>query len=611
MRPAHKPDEPIEPVAADREPPRDRAPRASQSAHAGQSARAHGPRSEPPDPTPEASATSGSADRAGQRDRSKHARVGRRVGPSYLRLANIDRAVAYGELVVFFAVGIAAASLHRDVGASTAISVFVVSVATLLFAWIGDHRRPTEPGQVSSPELFARLARSLAITFALVGASAFMLEFTDPGSRRWLALWFLAAAAALAAYRLIVAQIVRRAIGAGRLRRRVALYGSSADTAAVWAHLQTHGDAGTALAGSYEVVDPPAASPLDGVTGTADDAGGGTLSAGAGLVGTGTATGTGTGPGAGEGEGDGDGIGRRTSASASPSSCSARYDDEPPGEADLDALERAVASGQVEEVVIAVPLSASRRIAAATERLSRYAVAVRVAPDLSLWRAFGRPCEVIGGVPMVRALDAPIEGWPGIVKFFEDRLLAAALLLALSPLLGLIALAVKLDSPGRVFFRQPRRGWNGGIFTIYKFRTMRDEKGDPDGAIQAVRGDTRITRVGAFLRRTSLDELPQLLNVVFGDMSLVGPRPHALGTLAGGRPFEQVVADYMRRYRVKPGLTGWAQVNGWRGETDTDEKLIQRVRYDIEYIEHWTLWLDLYILAITPLSLFFRSDNAY
>ena len=602
MRPAHKPDEPIEPVAADREPPGHRSSRASQSVRASQSARAHGPRSEPPDPTPEASGTSSSAERAGQRHRSKHSRVGRRVGPSYLRLANIDRAVAYGELVVFFAVGIAAASLHRDVGASTAMSVFV-SVATLLFAWIGDHRRPTEPGQASSPELFARLARSLAITFALVGASAFMLEFTDPGSRRWLALWFLAAAATLAAYRLIVAQIVRRAIGAGRLRRRVALYGSSADTAAVWAHLQTHGDAGTALAGCYEVVDPPAASPLDGVTGTADDAGGGTLSAGAGLLNTG--------PDTGRGEGEGDGIGWQASASASPSLFSSRHHDEPSGEAGLDALERAVASGQVEEVVIAVPFSASRRIAAATERLSRYAVAVRVAPDLSLWRAFGRPCEVIGGVPMVRALDAPIEGWPGIVKFFEDRLLAAALLLALSPLLGLIALAVKLDSPGRVFFRQPRRGWNGGIFTIYKFRTMRDEKGDPDGAIQAVRGDARITRVGAFLRRTSLDELPQLLNVVFGDMSLVGPRPHALGTLAGGRPFEQVVADYMRRYRVKPGLTGWAQVNGWRGETDTDEKLIQRVRYDIEYIEHWTLWLDLYILAITPLSLFFRSDNAY
>lgn len=212
---------------------------------------------------------------------------------------------------------------------------------------------------------------------------------------------------------------------------------------------------------------------------------------------------------------------------------------------------------------------------------------------------------------MLRALEAPMEGWRGVAKFVQDRLLASILVVLCAPLFALIAIAIRLDSPGPVFFRQARRGLNNSVFSIFKFRTMYFNAPDAAGVGQATRNDARITRVGRFLRRTSLDELPQLLNVLQGDMSLVGPRPHPPGTKAEGILFEQAVANYMERYRVKPGITGWAQVNGWRGETETTRKLLVRVRYDIDYIEKWSVWFDLYILGITPLALIFRSQNAY
>ena len=173
------------------------------------------------------------------------------------------------------------------------------------------------------------------------------------------------------------------------------------------------------------------------------------------------------------------------------------------------------------------------------------------------------------------------------------------LLIAASPIMALAALAVRLDSPGPILFRQPREGFNNRSFHCFKFRTMYDERLEYRNITQASRDDPRITRVGRFLRRTSIDELPQLFNVLMGDMSLVGPRPHAASTRAGGRLFSDVVQSYAARHKVKPGITGWAQVCGWRGETDTEEKLIKRFEHDLYYIENWSIWLDLYILVRT------------
>jgi exopolysaccharide biosynthesis polyprenyl glycosylphosphotransferase len=190
----------------------------------------------------------------------------------------------------------------------------------------------------------------------------------------------------------------------------------------------------------------------------------------------------------------------------------------------------------------------------------------------------------------------------------SDRLLASFTLLLLAPLMLILAVMIKLDSPGPVLFRQKRYGYNNRLIEVFKFRSMYHHQRDADAERQTTRDDDRITRVGRFIRRTSLDELPQLFNVLLGSMSMVGPRPHATATKAAGILFEDAVQEYTSRHRVKPGITGWAQVNGYRGETDTPEKIEKRVEFDLEYIEQWSVWFDLYILLRTvPAVLFTRE----
>jgi exopolysaccharide biosynthesis polyprenyl glycosylphosphotransferase len=190
-----------------------------------------------------------------------------------------------------------------------------------------------------------------------------------------------------------------------------------------------------------------------------------------------------------------------------------------------------------------------------------------------------------------------------------DRTLAAAGLIFLYPLFLTIALIIRLESPGPALFTQPRVGYRQKIFKCYKFRSMYHHMAEPCGTTQATRDDKRVTRFGKLLRRTSLDELPQLLNVLKGEMSLVGPRPHAPNTRAAGQLFADVVLNYNERHCVRPGITGWAQVNGWRGETRTPEDIQMRVRYDMEYIRDWSLLFDLRILLLTLVRMF-NDDTA-
>jgi len=211
---------------------------------------------------------------------------------------------------------------------------------------------------------------------------------------------------------------------------------------------------------------------------------------------------------------------------------------------------------------------------------------------------------------LLLATEPALADWREVVKRAEDIVLASlALLLFALPML-LIALAVRLDSPGPVLFRQRRTGHQGASFQMLKFRTMRFEPEPTAALAQATRADPRVTPLGALLRRTSLDELPQLFNVLRGDMSLVGPRPHAPATRAAGRLFHEVVPSYATRYRIRPGLTGLAQVRGLRGETDTEDKLVQRIESDLEYIENWSVGLDLLIVLRTALAVLLMK-NAY
>lgn len=261
---------------------------------------------------------------------------------------------------------------------------------------------------------------------------------------------------------------------------------------------------------------------------------------------------------------------------------------------------------RVDEVVIAIPLSQDRRIGRLIEELAVLPADIRLCPDLTAFNI--RPAGIVNydGVPVLEIVRRPLDHWGPVVKAFEDRALAALLLLIVAPVLLLVAVAIRLDSGGPVLFRQRRHGFNHQVITVLKFRTMRVVE---DGATvrQAQQNDARVTRIGRFLRRTSLDELPQLINVLRGDMSLVGPRPHAL---AHNEHFSSLVEHYARRHKMKPGITGWAQVNGLRGETDTQEKMRKRIEHDLYYIENWSLWFDIRILALTPfLGLFHK--NAY
>jgi Undecaprenyl-phosphate glucose phosphotransferase len=258
-----------------------------------------------------------------------------------------------------------------------------------------------------------------------------------------------------------------------------------------------------------------------------------------------------------------------------------------------------IRKGAIDQVVVALPWSAEDRLQQVVSRLALTPVKIRLAPDLASFAFARRPIVVLGDIPMLTLFERPISGVDAFIKLLEDKILTVLILLMIWPVLVIIAVAIKLDSPGPVFFRQPREGFNNRPFRVYKFRSMYADQSQFTSIQQASRVDPRVTRVGRILRRTSLDELPQLFNVMTGDMSLVGPRPHAASTRAGGRLFSDVVASYAARHKVKPGITGWAQVCGWRGETDTEDKLIKRLEHDLHYIENWSLWFDFYILFRT------------
>jgi len=281
-----------------------------------------------------------------------------------------------------------------------------------------------------------------------------------------------------------------------------------------------------------------------------------------------------------------------------------------PRKGNLADLIRLIREGDLDQVIVALPWSAESRLQAVVAELAVTPVRIRLAPDLASFAFAHGPVTLLGDLPVLTLFERPISGSEQLLKRCEDMLLASVLLLLLSPVMLLSALAIKLDDGGPIFFRQTREGFNKHVFRIWKFRTMRAEAAEDDAIHQATRDDDRITRVGRFLRRTSLDELPQFFNVLTGEMSLVGPRPHAPSTRAGDRLFSDIVKTYARRHNVKPGITGWAQVSGWRGETDTEEKLLKRLEHDLYYIENWSLLFDLYILLRTGATVLF-SRTAY
>ena len=264
----------------------------------------------------------------------------------------------------------------------------------------------------------------------------------------------------------------------------------------------------------------------------------------------------------------------------------------------------------IDEVIMALPLDAERRLKSLCHKMKALAIDVRLSLEPLAETFNARSLGYVGTIPVLEVLDRPLKNWRAVAKWAEDKLLSVLLLIFVGPLMALIAILIKLDSPGPVFFVQTRFGFNNEVIRVLKFRSMHIDRADPSGAQRTVQDDPRVTRVGRVIRSLSIDELPQLINVLVGDMSLVGPRPHAVAMKAGGRLYCDAVEQYLHRHRVKPGITGWAQVNGLRGEVDTVEKARARVVHDLYYIEHWSPWLDLKILLST-VGILASRENAY
>jgi putative colanic acid biosynthesis UDP-glucose lipid carrier transferase len=254
----------------------------------------------------------------------------------------------------------------------------------------------------------------------------------------------------------------------------------------------------------------------------------------------------------------------------------------------------------IKSVYFVTPLDASEVFEDVYFGLLDKHIAVHWVPDIFSLRLINHSVREIAGIPVLTLSETPLTGMRLFLKRGEDLLLASVALLLAAPVLLLVAAAIKLDSAGPVFFRQPRMGWNGEIFRIWKFRSMLDHPLENNVVKQAERNDPRVTRVGAFIRRSSLDELPQLFNVLMGEMSLVGPRPHAI---QHDEEYSRRITDYFARRNIKPGITGLAQVRGFRGETRDLEQMVQRVESDIEYINNWSLWLDVVIMLRTVSAL--------
>ena len=281
-----------------------------------------------------------------------------------------------------------------------------------------------------------------------------------------------------------------------------------------------------------------------------------------------------------------------------------------PSHGGLDKLVGFARSSHVDLVMLALPIAAETRVIELLAKLWVLPVDIRLAASASRLRLASSAYDYAGDVALIALADKPISDWGMVAKSLFDRIIGGLALIMLAPVMLATALAIKLDSRGPVLFRQKRYGFNNELIEVYKFRSMYTQQADQTAARLVTKDDPRVTRVGRFIRKASIDELPQLFNVLIGNLSLVGPRPHAVSAKAGDKLYHDAFAGYFARHKVKPGITGWAQINGWRGETDTEDKLRHRVEHDLYYIEHWSVLFDVWILLETPHSLL-KTDNAY
>jgi Undecaprenyl-phosphate glucose phosphotransferase len=393
-----------------------------------------------------------------------------------------------------------------------------------------------------------RIAFGWTIVFLLAFAIAFFAKFEGTFSRVWAGAWFMTGLGLLFAERSILTMLVRLWARQGRLVRRVSIVGGGAPGEALVEALRSESDSDVQICGVFDDRGDQRSQPVV---------------AGVPKLGT------------------------------------------------VDDLIEFTRRTRVDLIMFSLPLTAEERVLQMARKLWILPVDIRLAAHMHKLRFRPRAYSYVGGVPVFDIFDKPLADWNIVLKSAFDRIAGWLLLVAALPVMGLIALAVKLDSRGPALFKQKRYGFNNDLIEVYKFRSMYTDKTDATAARLVTKDDPRVTRIGRLLRKTSLDELPQLINVAIkGNLSLVGPRPHAVHAKAEHKLYDETVDGYFARHRVKPGMTGWAQVNGWRGETDTREKIQRRVEHDLYYIENWSLFFDIYIIARTPFALL-KTENAY
>jgi Undecaprenyl-phosphate glucose phosphotransferase len=394
-----------------------------------------------------------------------------------------------------------------------------------------------------------RMVSAWAFVFLLFIGASFFAKLGGEVSRLWLSAFFSVGLAALIAERLLLRAIVRRWAREGRLDRRTIIVGADQSGERLVEALRIEADSDIDVLGVFD--DRNDGRALDTCAGAAK-------------------------------------LGK------------------------VDDIIEFARRTRVDLVLFALPISAETRILDMLKKLWVLPVDIRLSAHTNKLRFRPRAYSYLGKVPTLDVFEAPITDWDLVMKWLFDHLVGAVVLLLAAPVMALVALAVKLDSPGPVLFRQKRFGFNNERIDVYKFRSLHHHQADPLACRVVTRNDPRVTRVGRFIRKTSLDELPQLFNVVFkSNLSLVGPRPHAVQGKVQTQLFDEAVDGYFARHRVKPGITGWAQINGWRGEIDNEEKIQKRVEFDLYYIENWSVLFDLYILLKTPMALIAKNENAY
>ncbi|MBX3582550.1 MAG: undecaprenyl-phosphate glucose phosphotransferase [Rhizobiaceae bacterium] len=384
-------------------------------------------------------------------------------------------------------------------------------------------------------------------TLALLAVVGFFLKLMDDFSRVWFAGWFVTGLALLVVPRLLLARLLKRWARNGRMERRAVIVGGGKAAEVLVRAIEQQPYNDIRICGIFDDRDDTRSPPIV-----------------------------------------------------------AGY----PKLGDISELIEFARIVRIDMLIVSLPLTAESRVLSLLKKLWVLPVDIRLSAHSNQLQFRPRSYSYIGSVPLLDIFDRPINDWDSVAKRVFDIVFSLIGIVLLSPVMLATAIAIKLDSKGPVLFKQKRHGFNNEVIDVYKFRSMYTEQADPSAIRPVTKGDPRVTRVGRFIRKTSIDELPQFFNALFGSLSLVGPRPHAVAAQSHNLLYNEVVDGYFARHRVKPGVTGWAQINGWRGEMDTDEKIKMRTEYDLYYIENWSLWFDLQILFLTPIRLL-NTENAY